>query len=469
MFFRMLYDERLSQATYFIGCQRSNAAIVIDPLRDVEQYTALAAENDLRVTAVAETHIHADFVSGAREAADRLGVHVYVSGEGGPAWRSRWLMSRPGGGGYPHNELRHGDSFTVGHIRFDVMHTPGHTPEHICFAVTDEGGGATKPMGIVTGDFLFVGDLGRPDLLETAAGEAGAMRPAAAALRKSLGTLAGLPDFCQVWPGHGAGSACGKDLGAVPTSTLGYERNFNPLLRLGGDEPRFVDEVLTGQPEPPLYFARMKRVNRDGPALLSALPVPPKVGIAALRRVDPKRAAIVDTRPWEQFRAGHLPGSLSLPLLRSFCTDAGSLIGEGDPVHLIVPPSQAAEAIRCLHRVGVDEIETVTDAGEVELAPELVRTQEIDVATARRLIAEGGVRVLDVRRANEFSGGHIEGAVNIVHTRLAARMDEVPTGGPLLVNCKTGKRSARACAFLARHGVAAINLTGGYTAWEAAR
>ena len=228
MFMRMIYDEKLAQAAYLLGCQRTGEAIVIDPERDVDRYVDLAAENGLRIVATAETHIHADFLSGSRELAEQVNAKVYVSDEGDADWKYQWLD------GYEHQLLRDGDTFSVGNIDFQVMHTPGHTPEHIAFVVTDRGGGATEPIAIATGDFVFVGDLGRPDLLETAAGQAGAMEPSARRLYKTVGRLADIPDFVQVWPAHGAGSACGKALGAVPMSTVGYEKSLQPGHPRGG-------------------------------------------------------------------------------------------------------------------------------------------------------------------------------------------------------------------------------------------
>ncbi|MBZ0172464.1 MAG: MBL fold metallo-hydrolase, partial [Phycisphaerales bacterium] len=288
MFMRMIYDEKLAQAAYLIGCPDASEAVLFDPLRDVDQYVELAAEHNLSIVAVAETHIHADFVSGARELAERSGAHVYVSGEGGPDWRSGWLHSKSGGGAYAHTELRDGDTFTLGGIEFRAVHTPGHTPEHMVFLVTDRASGATEPMGMVSGDFLFVGDLGRPDLLETAAGQAGMMEPSARALFGTLSKLDRIPGYAQVWPGHGAGSACGKALGATPMSTVGYERRFNPALRAASSEQAFVDFILEGQPEPPMYFANMKRVNRDGPAVLGGLPEPARMTPAEIARLDPR-------------------------------------------------------------------------------------------------------------------------------------------------------------------------------------
>lgn len=473
MFMRTIYDEKLAQAAYLIGCQQTGEAIVIDPERDVDRYIALARENGLRLTAVAETHIHADFLSGARELAEQVGATVYVSGEGGTEWRSQWLDQKTGGGAYPHRELRDGDTFSVGRIEFRVLHTPGHTPEHIAFLVTDRGSGASEPIGLASGDFVFVGDLGRPDLLETAAGQAGAMEPSARRLFQSVRKLATVPEFAQVWPGHGAGSACGKALGAVPSSTVGYELRFNPAIRAAQSERGFVDYILSGQPEPPLYFANMKRHNKLGPRVLGGLPRPACLSADALRRLDGRTVAIIDTRPWEAFRTGHVPGSLSFPLTRSFNTDAGSMVREDEDIYLIAAPAQLDEAIRDLVRIGLDRIQGWYDAGALAAytaaGGALATIPEASVEEARAMIEGGRARVLDVRRAAEFAEGHIAGAINIAHTRLAARLKEVPRGGSLLVNCRSGARSARACGLLRRAGYDAINLKGGILAWDEAR
>lgn len=473
MFMRMIYDDKLAQAAYLIGCQRTGDAIVIDPERDVDRYLRLAQENGLRITAVAETHIHADFVSGARELAERVGARVYVSAEGGPDWQSEWLDQKIGGGAYDARRMHDGDTFSVGYIDFKVLHTPGHTPEHISFLVTDRGGGADAPIGIATGDFVFVGDLGRPDLLETAAGQIGAMATSARRLFRTVATLDSVPDFVQVWPAHGAGSACGKSLGAVPMSTVGYERRFNPALRAATSEQNFVDYILSGQPEPPLYFANMKRVNKVGPRVLGDLPSPARISAADLLRLDAGQVAILDTRPWSEFRAGHLPGALSFPLSKSFNTDAGSMVREDEDLYLIIDPARLEEAVRDLIRVGLDRIRGWFPAADfaalAAAGTKLTMTREIDAATADALVRAGRVNVLDVRRAAEFAEGRIPGATNIAHTRLAARMNETPRGKPLLVNCRSGARSARACAFLQRAGLEVLNLAGGILAWDERR
>lgn len=468
MFMRMVYDEKLAQAAYLIGCQRTGEAIVIDPERDVDRYINLAAENGLRVTAVAETHIHADFVSGARELAER-GAKVYVSDEGGPDWRSEWLEKKAGGGAYPHQRLHDGDTFKIGQIEFKTLHTPGHTPEHISFLVTDRGAGATEPIGMATGDFVFVGDLGRPDLLESAAGQVGAMKPAAHQLFSSVGRLRAIPEFVQVWPAHGAGSACGKSLGAVPGSTIGYERRFNPAIQAASDENRFVDYILSGQPEPPLYFARMKRVNRAGPDILGGLPQPERLSVDALRKLDGRRVAIIDTRDWNAYRAGHAPGALSFPLNRAFNTDAGSMIDADQDIYLIIDAPRLDEAVRDLVRIGLDRIRgwyPAAEMGAFAAGGELQQLPEISADDAAAGVEQGHYHVLDVRRATEFAEGHIRGAQQIAHTRLAARLDEIPRDKPLLVHCLGGVRSARSSALLQRAGFDVTNLAGGIRAWE---
>lgn len=254
MYFQRFYHAALAQASYLVGCQRTGAAVVVDPLRDVGPYLEAAAAPGLRVTHAAETHIHADFVSGARELAARAGAELLLSGEGGAAWQYAYAPS-DGAGAVRARLLRHGDHVAVGDVRLDVLHTPGHTPEHLSFVVADrvaDEATGVGPWGVLTGDFVFAGDVGRPDLLERAAGEAGTMNAEARTLFRSLERFRALDDRLLVWPGHGAGSACGKALGAVPATTVGYERRANWALR-EGDEDAFVRLVLAGQPEAPRY------------------------------------------------------------------------------------------------------------------------------------------------------------------------------------------------------------------------
>lgn len=469
MFMRMVYDEHLAEAAYLIGCQRTGEAIIIDPQRDVDRYEQLAAANGLRIVATAETHIHADFVSGSRELAER-GAMVYVSDEGDADWKYQWLDRKVGGGAYRHRLLRHGDTFMIGNIEFRAVHTPGHTPEHICFMITDRGGGADRPIGVATGDFVFVGDVGRPDLLERAAGIVGKADDSAHALYRSVREFMTWPDYLQVWPAHGAGSACGKALGAVPSTTVGYEKMFNPAIRAAQSEDEFVRSILHGQPEPPMYFANMKRVNKVGPRVLGGVPSPDRVAAAHLASLDPRQHTIIDTRPWAKFRDGHIPGSLHIPLNSSFNTDAGSLVPEGRTLWLIVDQGRVEEAVRDLIRVGLDIFGGWTDPGEVDTLcsrpSAAMRIREVDIDGARDLIARGTVSVLDVRRASEHAERHIDGSLNVSHTRLLGRMNEVPRDRTVLVHCRSGARSARACSLLAASGFDVVNMAGGMLAWE---
>lgn len=471
MLLRMIYDESLAQAAYLIGCQATGEAIIFDPARDVDRYIALAAEHGLTIVASAETHIHADFLSGTRELAEAINAKVFVSDEGSADWKYGWLGDRHGGGAYEHQLLKDGDTFQIGDIQFRAVHTPGHTPEHLSYEVTDLGGGATDPMGIVTGDFVFVGDLGRPDLLETAAGLDGAKEAGARTLGESARSFLELPDHWQVWPGHGSGSACGKALGAVPQSTVGYERRYNAALQVASNEQAFVDFILSGQPDPPYYFARMKKDNRDGVSLLGGVPVPEQFTAEELTSIDTKAVAVIDTRAWETFRRGHLAGSLKPLGGVGFLSSVGSFVTVDEDIVLIVERDRLDVVIRQLIRIGLDRV-----IGWASPATLAVALETIDGGASIDEVAPGdvpamrdaGAAMLDVRTTSECADGMIEGAVNIPYTRLIPRLAEVPGGEPIIVNCKAGGRSAAACTMLARTGRTVVNLSGGYQAWLAA-
>lgn len=469
MYLRRFYEDHLAQASYLIGCEASGEAVVVDANRDVEQYVAAAAAEGLRITHVTETHIHADYVSGSRELAERAGAALLLSCAGGPAWQ--YTFAREAGA----RLIGDGARFDVGAVRLDAMHTPGHTPEHLTFLVTDTAI-ADRPMAAITGDFVFVGDVGRPDLLERAAHVAGTMESGARDLFRAIQRFKALPDYLQLWPGHGAGSACGKALGAMPQSTLGYERLFNWGLA-ETDEEQFVRSVLDGQPDPPRYFSVMKRVNRDGPLVLGSLPHPERLGAARLRTALDAGATVIDTRHAADFAAGHVPRTINIPLNRSFATWAGTLLPLDRPYHVIVDdddaPALAARAARALALIGFDHIGGYFGAeaiAEWHAAGGLVETvQLLSAAELHARLASRSVTVLDVRNDHEWHAGHVRGARWMPLATLAERADELKANGPLVVHCQGGTRSAIAASLLlaaGHHDVA--NLSGGFAEWAGA-
>ena len=466
MLLRHLYNDQLAQASYLVGCAATGEALVVDPNRDIDRYLALAAREGLRIVAVTETHIHADFVSGARELAARTGAQLYLSGAGPDEWRYDYAAEAGA------TLVRDGDQFMIGNIRIDVWHTPGHTPEHLSFLVTDTAG-ADAPMGICTGDFVFVGDVGRPDLLERAAGHADTMAAGASQLFHSLQRFRTLPGWVQVWPGHGAGSACGKALGAVPQSTVGYETRFNWAFALA-DEARFVEAVLAGQPEPPAYFAQMKRINKAGPPPIGAAPLPSRLHPEALIAERAGAATILDTRSATDFAARAIPGTLNIAAGAAFLTWAGWLVPYDRPFALIADDESLREVVAQLHLIGLDNVvgywtPDVVDTWAAE-GRELVSTPRIDAAGLRDLLEREAVAVIDVRGATEYAAGHLPGSRSIPLGYLAQRLDEVPVYGPVIVHCQGGTRSAIAASLLAAHGRRNIrDFAGGFDAWRAAQ
>lgn len=467
MFLRRFYDDGLAQASWMIGCQKTGDAIVIDANRDIRQYLEAAAAEKLRITQVTETHIHADFVSGTRELARATGATLLLSAEGGSDWQYAFAATDGA------RLLRDGDVITVGNIRIAVLHTPGHTPEHLSFLVTDTAA-ASEPIGIVTGDFVFVGDVGRPDLLEKAAKVANTMEAGARQLFHSLERFRALPDFVQVWPGHGAGSACGKALGAIPTSTVGYEKRFNWGVATT-DEATFVRMVLEGQPEPPLYFAEMKRINRDGPAILGGFPSPAAGDRDALERALASGTVVIDTRPAAVFGAGHVPGTLNIPLNKSFSTWAGWLMSYDVDIHLIADDERtAATAVRELAMIGLDRVTgwyataVVTAWRDAGRHLGTIATLELTALAPR--LAAGDVTLVDVRNRSEWEAGHLPHALHIPLGHLAARLAEIPRDRPIVVQCQSGARSAIAASHLQRLGVVDVHdLLGGFQRWSAER
>lgn len=451
MLLKRITDARLSQYAYLIGCQETGEAIIVDPERDIDRYVRAAEEEGLAIAAVLETHIHADFLSGAREFAERGGILVYLSGEGGDEWCYEWARS----GTRDVRLLHGGDAFEIGNVRFDVLHTPGHTPEHLSVLVT--AGGSDGPMGILTGDFVFVGDLGRPDLLESAAGEHGMMEPSARRLYESARRFLELPEHLQIWPGHGSGSACGKALGAVPQSTVGYERANSVALRAArGDCDAFVLSILDDQTEPPLYFGRAKRLNRTGPDVLGGLPEVRHLTVSELEAIAGSVQLVDARKDRSAFMHRHAIGAQFAPFDRTFPTTVGSLVEDADTrLVLVIEGDDVEEAVRSLIRIGFDNVEGYIQPPEMESYLEGgPRTGSIDTIDFQRAakLRDGGLQVVDVRYRWEYEQGHLPGAIHAPYTRLPEYLGELPRGKPLIVHCAAGIRSGPSASFLSRRG-----------------
>ena len=460
MLLKYFYDKSVAHASYMVGCQKTKEAVIVDPGRDVEQYLDMAKREGVNIVGVAETHIHADYVSGARELADRIGAKLYVSDEGTADWKYMYAKQ------YDHQLLKDGDTFKIGNIQFEVMHTPGHTPESISFVLTDQGGGADKPMGIFTGDFVFVGSIGRPDLLEEAAGIDDTAEPGARDLYKSAERFKQLPDYLQVWPAHGAGSACGKGLGAIPSSTVGYEKLFNPALQFT-DEDEFVKYILSEQPPAPKYFALMKKVNKEGPVVLGGERIPQ---IADANELDAARevGTIIDLRAPTAFAAAHVPRTINLPM-QMLASWGGWVIDYSKPVYLIADGDTLQEATRVLRKIGVEEISGSFKLAELEAA-NLV-TESYDNVLPKDVAAKienKEVTLIDVRKPDEWEAGHIPQAEHRFLGTLPQVIDDIDDSKLIVAQCQSGARSAIATSLFQAAGKNVVNLAGGYLGWASA-
>lgn len=465
MLFKRFYDDNLAQASYLIACDRTREAIIVDPTLDIAQYTRAAGAERVRITHVTETHVHADFVSGAQSLAAATGATLHLSTEGAKEW------------GYTSDALRHaqplrdGSEISFGGVRVRAAHTPGHTPEHLTFLVSDYERG-TEPVGVLTGDFVFVGDVGRPDLLERAAGARGSMETAAADLYRSIRKFIQRPDHLQIWPGHGAGSACGKSLGSMPQSTLGYEKLFNWAFA-EMSENEFIRKVLEDQPIPPRYFATMKKINRGVPPVFALQKDPYELEVGELEAALRKDAVIVDTRSAEQFAAGHIPGTINIPRNKSFLNWSGALVPADADLYLITD-AESEEAVKLLF----------SDLAKIGLKPargyfghqifsawtsthgDLQSVRQLDAAALRKTASDRRVQVVDVRGPDEWRRGHLPGAIHIPLAALPDRIGELNASAPIVLHCKGGGRSSIATSFLQARGITNVsNLTGGYEGW----
>jgi hydroxyacylglutathione hydrolase len=459
MLLRYFYDEKLAQASYLVGCVATGEALVVDPARNVLPYLRAAEKEGVRITHVTETHIHADFVSGSRELAAVTGAGLSLSDMGDAHWKYGY------GDEAGVHLVREGDSWQVGNIRVDVLHTPGHTPEQIAFLITDTAG-ADQPIGVFTGDFLFVGDVGRPDLLEVAAGYKGTKEIGARQQYRTVQRFRKMADYLQIWPGHGAGSACGKALGAIPSTTVGYEKLFNPAFRFDQEEA-FVAWLLDSQPEPPRYFAQMKKVNKLGPPLTRSLPTPSHYDRSRLERLLQEGGQVFDLRNRGQFAAAHVPGTVNVPADHpSFVTQIGWLVDYDRPVYVLLPSIDAErEVLNDLRSIGVDNVPGY-------FGPEVLahRTQALAVVTARELaqrLPHEDLLILDVRGRSEYHEKHIVGARHIALGYLPDQLASLPTDRTIVTQCASGYRSQIAASLLAAAGFdSVLSLNEGMECWS---
>ncbi len=465
MFLHQRFIPGLAIASYMVGDEKAKQVAVIDPTRDVDDYVRIAKDEGLHITHILETHVHADYVSGSAELKARLNGEpkVVVSGMGGKEWTPP----------YADQVVNDGVEVKLGNIRLKAMHTPGHTPEHVTWALYDDTRSKDTPWMLFTGDFVFVGDVGRPDLLGPEQ-----QKELAGQLYGSLfGKLKAVPDFTEIFPGHGPGSLCGKAIGSRRSSSLGYERRFNGALQ-PKPEPQWTETLLKDMPLAPPYFRRMKQVNSKGPAILGHdLPGQERYSAKEIHERLCENCMVLDVRPKEAYAAAHIPGSINIPLGQNLPSWAGWVLPYDK--HLVIVPSSAGEmpeVVTHLIRVGLDQIEGYMedgmDAWENHGFPiaqlEAISVQELGERLKQK--ADQRPFVLDVRTDSEWNGGHIDDALHIHGGVLQDRFEEVPKDRPIAVVCGTGYRGSIAASFLKSNGYETVaNVLGGMTAWKAAR
>jgi hydroxyacylglutathione hydrolase len=452
MYFEQFYLGCLAHGSYMIGSE--GEAAVVDPQRDVDEYIQSAEKNGLKIRYIFETHLHADFVSGHKELASRTGAQIY--------------MGREAGATLPHVDVGDGFELQFGQCRISVLETPGHTPESICLVVTDLEK-SSKPWAVLTGDTLFIGDVGRPDLSKTHTPE-----QLAAMLYDSLHKkLMNLPDEVVVYPAHGAGSLCGRNMRAERSSTIGTERLTNYALQIRTRE-EFVHQMTSNLPARPEYFVQDAEINRQGAAALGELPQLQTVSATALRAMIDEGVPALDVRPPDEFAAGHVPGSINIGLSGQFASWAGSLLGlKSRPVLIADTRERLAEARMRLARVGIEELAGYLHdgiSGWEDSGFPISGLRQMTVQCLKDHLNDRDLHVLDVRRPGEWEAGHLESAQLWPLDRFKEGLPPLPKAATIAVHCKSGYRSTIACSLLLRAGFTnVVNVTGGYDAWDAAR
>lgn len=467
MLFERFEDKGLAQYSYAVGCRGAAEVAIVDPRRDIDVYLEYAAANAVGIAYVLETHIHADFASGARELAERTGARLLLSAlDRGELYEVK----------FPHDDLRDSQSIDIGTTRIVSRHTPGHTPEHLSFLVYDRARSSDTPLMMLSGDFLFVGSLGRPDLL----GE-DAKRALAGKLFDSVQQrLSDLPDGLEVHPGHGSGSMCGAGMSDRPMSTLGFERIANPYLRPGLDRAAFVAKILGNVPPFPPYYRRMKAVNSSGLPSLNGLPGLKALGVDEFASRIDRGHVVIDLRDPLSFGGGHIPGAFGIGAGHDLSTWASWVVPYDTPILLVDgadgagDSSRIEQAVRALVRVGLDQVEGYLHGGMQAWGAAGLpqgRTPQLTPAELHaRLRAGDRIRVIDVRTDSEWERGHIDGACHIMGGFIADRAAELKESRePIAVTCAAGYRSTVAASVLERAGVAPVySVIGGMGAWTRA-
>jgi hydroxyacylglutathione hydrolase len=449
MYFEQFYLGCLAHASYMLGSQ--GEVVVVDPQRDVDLYLKAAEQHGFVIRHIFETHLHADFVSGHKELAARTGAKIYFGAQAGAT--------------FPHMAVRDGSELRFGKAQIKVLETPGHTLESICLVVTDDEI-PNKPWAVLTGDTLFIGDVGRPDLSRTHSPE-----QLAGMLYDSLhNKLLKLPDEVLVYPAHGAGSLCGRNMRAERSSTIGTERLTNYALKIQTRE-EFVRQLTSNLPVRPEYFLQDAEINRGGAPALSDLPELKAISPAELKAMLEEGGSALDIRPGDQFAAGHVPGSINIPLSGQFASWAGTILGlSSRPVLIAATPEQLSEARLRLARVGIEAERGYMEggiAGWRRAGFDLATLREINVQELQQQLLASKMHVLDVRREAEWMAGHVEGAAWWPLDRFRVAPPEVDLNVPLAVHCQSGYRSIIACSLLQRAGFRnVVNVSGGFGAWQ---
>ncbi len=451
MYFEQFYLGCLAHASYMFGS--NGEAVVVDPQRDVEIYLEAAQKNGLAIRHIFETHLHADFVSGHKELAQRTGARIYVGAAAGAT--------------FEHVSLYDGFELQVGKLCILVLETPGHTPESVCLVLTDCEH-SDEPSAVLTGDTLFIGDVGRPDLSPTHSPQELADMMYDSLHRK----LMNLPDKTLVYPAHGAGSLCGRNMRAERSSTIGTERLTNWALQIKTRED-FVAQMTSNLPARPEYFAQDAAINREGASALNDLPALTPISPRELQSQIAQGVTALDVRHQDEFAAGHVPNSINIPLGGQFASWAGAVLGlSANPVLIGARDEQISEARLRLARVGIEAVAGYLDGGIAAWKAAGLPLEQVPQLTVHELkshLDQRTLRVLDVRREGEWNAGHIEDASWHALDNFKRALPELAAGARFAVHCKGGYRSMIACSFLKRAGHANVmNVVGGFDAWEKA-